>query len=97
MGNYGEWWWNYGELWGIMGELWGIMEELWWNYGELWGIMGNHGISFVVLLMVVFLSLYGPLLPQTCSTFILTLLLVCRLLARLMLLLMVHHLQLQML
>ena len=56
------------ELWGMMVELWGIMG----NYG---GIMGNYGELWDVISCVAgrcFLSSYGPLLPHTCQTFILT-------------------------
>ena len=30
------------------------------NYGELWGIMGNYGMSFLVLLVVVFCRRMSP-------------------------------------
>ena len=53
MGNGGGIMGNYGELWGIMGELWGVMVEL-------WGIMGNYGMSFGVLLIVVFCRRMAP-------------------------------------
>ena len=82
MGNYGGIMGNGGGIMGNYGEFWGIVGELWWNYGELWGvmvelwvIMGHYGELWDVISCVAdrcFLSSYGPLLPQTCQTFILT-------------------------